>query len=166
MLLAALADGVAALPLPTPQAMHLLDVIGDDILGPEPEWQVQEAWLAARKPADEAATVRPMRPENATTTAELQDALNPFTFWTGSTPELDEQMHRALTIAGQRPTPDSGERVRIYVEIAKDGKPIAWVVGAEGGRVVPFDQARDLLTNNWADLIRDRPHFIPRVVAA
>jgi len=50
-LLAALADGTAALPLPTTQAMHLLDAIGDDILGPEPEWPVQEAWLAARKPA-------------------------------------------------------------------------------------------------------------------
>lgn len=50
-LLAELAAGTAALPLPTTQAMHLLDVICDDILGPEPEWPVQEAWLAARKPA-------------------------------------------------------------------------------------------------------------------
>jgi hypothetical protein len=54
MLLATLADGAAALPLPATQAMHLHDAICDDILGPEPEWSVQEAWLAARKPADTA----------------------------------------------------------------------------------------------------------------
>jgi hypothetical protein len=81
MLLAALADGAAALPLPTPQAMHLLDVIGDDVLGPEPEWPVQEAWLAARKPADtagdpdEASEATPFDPSTLTLTAAHVHAL-------------------------------------------------------------------------------------------
>jgi hypothetical protein len=51
MLLAKLANGTAALPLPVALAMHLLDIHGDDNLLPEPSWDVQEAWLAARENA-------------------------------------------------------------------------------------------------------------------
>jgi hypothetical protein len=98
----------------------------------------------------------------AATTAELQAALNPFTFWRGSTAELADQMRRVLVAAGQRPTPDHNTRLRIYAAISKKGKPIAWVVGdSRTSYVMPFDQARTLLTNNWADLVRERPHFIP-----
>lgn len=103
-----------------------------------------------------------MRPEDATTTAELQDALNPFTFWRCSTPELAETNRRLLEAAGKRPTPDCGHRVRIYAALDRKGEPIAWVVGdSQTSRVMPFDKARMLLLNNWADLVRERPYFIP-----
>lgn len=49
MLASKLANGTALLPLPVALAMHLLDVNDDDDLLPEPDWDVQESWLAARE---------------------------------------------------------------------------------------------------------------------
>ncbi|GAA3550452.1 hypothetical protein GCM10022419_033350 [Nonomuraea rosea] len=51
MLLAKLVNGTAALPMARAMAMHLLDMHADDDLLPEPAWNVQEAWLAARDAA-------------------------------------------------------------------------------------------------------------------
>lgn len=51
MLASKLANGTAGLPLPGTLAMHLLDVNDDDDLLPEPDWDVQESWLAARESA-------------------------------------------------------------------------------------------------------------------
>jgi hypothetical protein len=62
-----LAEDRVALPLPTDLAMALLDVIGDDdLLGPEPEWPVQEAWLAARKPTSTTGEVMTLMATQAT----------------------------------------------------------------------------------------------------
>lgn len=103
-----------------------------------------------------------VRPEDATTTEQLQDALNPFVFWSASTPELAERHRQVLAAAGNRPTPDCTWRTQIYAEISESGTPSAWVVtDAATSRVIPFEQARGLLTNNWADLVRCRPYFIP-----
>lgn len=111
---------------------------------------------------DEPDAPKTRQPEDATTTAELQDALNPFTFWSGATPELAEQMRRVLAAAGKRPTPDRDHRVQIYAALDRKGEPIAWVVGdSQASHIIPFDEARTLLTNNWADLVRERPSFIP-----
>lgn len=97
------------------------------------------------------------------TTEELQASLNPFTAWTCSTPELEAINRTCLTRAGQRPTPGHGNlRITIYVEIAKNGEPIAWVVGnGMSSRVTPFYSARQLLINNWADQPATRPTFLP-----
>jgi hypothetical protein len=76
-----LAEDRVALPLPTDLAMALLDVIDDDLLGSEPEWDVQEAWLAARKPVDtagdpdEASKATPFDPSTLTLTAAHVHAL-------------------------------------------------------------------------------------------
>jgi hypothetical protein len=78
-----LAEDRVALPLPTDLAMALLDVIGnDDLLGPEPEWPAQEAWLAARKPTSTTgevmtlmATDKPARGTASAINSELSAAV-------------------------------------------------------------------------------------------